>query len=200
MLKKYRTAVHLYGAEQDAITVDVHNVIAAAKEEQRRSPTWLGHCSGCTDPHSEGTHQMGTIEHPDLDNAKGSGLTVDGAIRTLKDTLKWGEYTGSMVLDWLLEDEPSIDGMDIEESLRKALEDLAENSRDNLRTDQWVSVEDRLPSDKASTNMVLAYDEFYRTIGLAYHNGSRLVLSDSDDCSVTHWMPLPAPPDNTDKG
>lgn len=23
-----------------------------------------GHCSGCTDPHSEGTHQMGTIEHP----------------------------------------------------------------------------------------------------------------------------------------
>ena len=23
-----------------------------------------GHCSGCTDPHSEGTHCMGTIEHP----------------------------------------------------------------------------------------------------------------------------------------
>ena len=43
--------------------------LAAAKEEER-SPTWLGHCSGCTDPHSEGTHQMGTIEHPDIDNAK----------------------------------------------------------------------------------------------------------------------------------
>ena len=23
-----------------------------------------GHCTGCTDPRSEGTHQMGTIEHP----------------------------------------------------------------------------------------------------------------------------------------
>ena len=27
--------------------------------------TRLGHCSGCTDPRSEGTHQMGTIEHPE---------------------------------------------------------------------------------------------------------------------------------------
>lgn len=27
--------------------------------------TRLGHCTGCTDPRSEGTHQMGTIEHPE---------------------------------------------------------------------------------------------------------------------------------------
>ena len=27
--------------------------------------TRLGHCSGCTDPRSEGTHQVGTIEHPE---------------------------------------------------------------------------------------------------------------------------------------
>ena len=24
----------------------------------------ISHCSGCTDPRSEGTHQMGTVEHP----------------------------------------------------------------------------------------------------------------------------------------
>ena len=50
-------------------TLNDIGALAAAKEEER-SPTWLGHCSGCTDPHSEGTHQMGTIEHPDIDNAK----------------------------------------------------------------------------------------------------------------------------------
>lgn len=26
-----------------------------------------GHCTGCTDPRSEGTHQEGTIEHPMMD-------------------------------------------------------------------------------------------------------------------------------------
>lgn len=27
--------------------------------------TRFGHCSGCTDPSSEGTHQLGTHEHPE---------------------------------------------------------------------------------------------------------------------------------------
>ncbi len=26
-----------------------------------------GHCTGCTDPRTEGTHQEGTIEHPMMD-------------------------------------------------------------------------------------------------------------------------------------
>lgn len=33
--------------------------------EDKHNPTRNGHCSGCTDPRSEGTHQMGTFEHPD---------------------------------------------------------------------------------------------------------------------------------------
>lgn len=33
--------------------------------KDKHNPTRNGHCSGCTDPQSEGTHQMGTFEHPD---------------------------------------------------------------------------------------------------------------------------------------
>lgn len=35
------------------------------KDKSLHDPTRNGHCSGCTDPRSEGTHQMGTFEHPD---------------------------------------------------------------------------------------------------------------------------------------
>ncbi len=59
---------------------------------------------------------------------------------------------------------------------------------------EWIKVEDRMPSKRASTDLVLAYDQFYHRMGLAYFNGIRLVLTDGDDCDITHWMPLPEPP------
>lgn len=34
------------------------------EEEIDQSHFAFPHCSGCTDPRSEGTHQMGTVEHP----------------------------------------------------------------------------------------------------------------------------------------
>lgn len=59
---------------------------------------------------------------------------------------------------------------------------------------EWIKVEDKMPTERASTDFVLGYDCFYGRIGIAYFNGRRLVLSDSDDCEITHWMPLPEPP------
>ena len=83
--------------------------VAAAKEEAERSPTWLGHCSGCTDPHSEGTHQMGTIEHPNPTNeeAERRVLTDEEIERTGEE--EWdrqlangssGEQSHAYALGW----------------------------------------------------------------------------------------------------
>lgn len=57
---------------------------------------------------------------------------------------------------------------------------------------QWISVEDRLPEEDS---VVLVFDGLY--VWIAYRNhvlGTWNVEGDSVR-AVTHWMPLPEPPE-----
>lgn len=74
--------------------------------------------------------------------------------------------------------------MTVEEATR-AIYDATNNMR-------WISVSDKLPDERLK---VLCYDSFYQTIGVGRRwNNQSLVLDDTDDCDVTHWMPLPPAP------
>jgi hypothetical protein len=60
---------------------------------------------------------------------------------------------------------------------------------------QWINVTERKPEPRTE---VLGYDEFYGRVGVAIiadWEPHHLVFTDSDDCSITHWMPLPDDPD-----
>lgn len=57
-------------------------------------------------------------------------------------------------------------------------------------TQSWISVKDRLPNFEQP---VLAYSGEELGIGFAYLDGDGKWYGDCGD--VTHWMPLPAPPE-----
>lgn len=64
---------------------------------------------------------------------------------------------------------------------------------------KWISVKDRLPDDN-SGYVVLAFcnDIVGSWIEILHHNG-KFFLSDGGKeypCIVTHWMPLPKPPED----
>lgn len=61
----------------------------------------------------------------------------------------------------------------------------------------WISVEDRLPDFETDTLLVCVRckhgdDYFSDTDG--FQEGEFAYWSRQSNCSVTHWMPLPAPP------
>ena len=63
---------------------------------------------------------------------------------------------------------------------------------------EWISVKDALPKDN---EYVLVYDSnngFYNID--CFYNGDWLEIHDywTEDVKVTHWMPLPEPPDMVD--
>jgi len=62
---------------------------------------------------------------------------------------------------------------------------------------EWIAVDDRLPD--RHTN-VIGYDAFYGKINIAeitpYGDGDRLIFLWNDDCNITHWQPLPEPPND----
>jgi hypothetical protein len=59
----------------------------------------------------------------------------------------------------------------------------------------WIATKNKLPRQDIS---VIGYDVFYGRIGEArlvdWGKRDHLVFVDSDDCHITHWMPLPEPP------
>lgn len=69
-----------------------------------------------------------------------------------------------------------------------------------IPTNEWISVEDRLPEDDEKV-LVCAYNSKlkFSTISIdKYSNrikwGKFSVLYDAHLWSITHWMPLPEPP------
>lgn len=56
---------------------------------------------------------------------------------------------------------------------------------------KWIRVTDQLPRGGEE---VVAYDCYHKDIGIASLYLGRLVFCDTDDCLITHWMPLPPPP------
>ena len=66
----------------------------------------------------------------------------------------------------------------------------------NFKFGEWVSVEDRLPTDKL--NYIVYYkhvycdDDGYYAIGVSFYDGKEFQINLA--YKVTHWMPLPQPP------
>ena len=104
--------------------------------------------------------------------------------------------------------EPWLDDCVDVRSLRKALE--AHTGGGNLRTDPWISVEDRLPDIDIEMHGAMVSGQFIAMMDdgvVAVMQCQRRMDDGSVEWvdgvdvldGVTHWMPIPSPPD-TDKG
>jgi Lar family restriction alleviation protein len=60
----------------------------------------------------------------------------------------------------------------------------------NTRADGWISVEDRLPDD---LQLCTVYDKDGRYDQLRFYDEKEFV----EEWGITHWMPLPSPPEVT---
>ena len=62
---------------------------------------------------------------------------------------------------------------------------------------EWISVDDRLPEEKV--NCIVHYkhaycdNDDYWAIGMCFYDGEKFQLAPA--YKVTHWMPLPEPPE-----
>ena len=78
----------------------------------------------------------------------------------------------------------------------------AENAALREKVPQWISVEDRLPEawkneeDNTLINYMIYSPYFGVDIG-NYHKEAGTWLCMALPCTVTHWMPLPKPPEVT---
>ena len=65
---------------------------------------------------------------------------------------------------------------------------------------EWISVEDRLPEEKV--NCIVHYrhaycdNDGYWAIGFCFYDGEKFQFDSA--YKVTHWMPLPQPPEEYD--
>lgn len=108
--------------------------------------------------------------------------------------LKCGEYDGTHIMTgWIACNE-----------LIKAQDRIAELEAE-LKSREWVSVEDELP-EKDGHYLVLAHDivnQWQDVRHLKTHHYKRFISDDgfSDyEPIVTHWMPLPSPPESDNNG
>jgi hypothetical protein len=61
---------------------------------------------------------------------------------------------------------------------------------------EWIRVEDRLPE---KGDYVIGYDGVSERVGeavLCPWNPTRIIFHNSDDCCITHWQPMPEPPND----
>lgn len=71
---------------------------------------------------------------------------------------------------------------------------------DKLASGQWVSVEDRLPDSQADVLVVAFWHERWQTM-IGWHSDIgkkwRVITphGEREPGGVTHWMPLPEPPE-----
>lgn len=68
-----------------------------------------------------------------------------------------------------------------------------------LRDTAWISVKDRLPSDRGNVLVVAFWHERWGVyMGWCAHERAKwsvhVGLGERSDVTVTHWMPLPEPP------
>ena len=66
--------------------------------------------------------------------------------------------------------------------------------QDGLKANDWISVEDRLPEPYETVAVIAKADCWSYCIG--WLNGDEWVIAEeaSEGWAVTHWMPLPEPP------
>ena len=76
-------------------------------------------------------------------------------------------------------------------------EEIADNLLDSgVTVQEWISVDDRLPEEKA--NCIVYYqhaycdNDDYWAIGMCFYDGEKFQVNPI--YKVTHWMPIPQPP------
>ena len=71
-----------------------------------------------------------------------------------------------------------------------------ENAKLRARVQEWISVDDRFPEEKA--NCIVYYqhaycdNDDYWAIGMCFYDGEKFQFDQA--YKVTHWMPTPQPP------
>ena len=66
--------------------------------------------------------------------------------------------------------------------------------------EKWIAMADRKPNVR---DHAIGFDAFYGRVGEIEHSYAEkwgFVDSQGDDCSITHWRPMPAPPSETKEG
>ncbi len=100
-------------------------------------------------------------------------------------------------LEWFNDDEASVYATKANRNITKELTKFAE-----LQTQQWISVEDRLPK-RGSGELLVTRNTMFQPLvcSAVYEDGQWLRLRCPENgkpygwagCDVTHWMPLPSP-------
>ena len=85
------------------------------------------------------------------------------------------------------------------EQLRKAAALVAKESAELLER-RWIPVEERLPEDRSNVLVVAYWHERWGVyMGWCAPERAEWIvhvgIGDRDDVAVTHWMPLPEPPE-----
>jgi len=62
---------------------------------------------------------------------------------------------------------------------------------------EWISVEDRLPDNERRVAIVYKYKDsnIVKTYIGEYNPFEKRWINTLDDITITHWMPLPKPPE-----
>ena len=68
-----------------------------------------------------------------------------------------------------------------------------EQMMEHFAKPEWISVKDRLPEQY--TDVVVLYD--FGRVGVNWTNKENEFI-EHPNCKVTHWMPLPEPPESGD--
>jgi hypothetical protein len=60
---------------------------------------------------------------------------------------------------------------------------------------EWINVKDKLPQEKEN---ILSYRHYDGWIVICYYNENRrfMLEPDTEAYLITHWMPLPNPPES----
>ena len=70
---------------------------------------------------------------------------------------------------------------------------LCEECLDSLSENEWISVKDSLPEE--ATDRVLVCDAFTKNQAVGFMSDGYInCWDDMFDDAITHWMPLPEPP------
>lgn len=104
------------------------------------------------------------------------------------------EYAIRLAEQWANGDVCSLRDGEAESYHRLCLEALREKRKREFR--QWISVKDRLPEEDYTFVLVLV-ETWKRTVGVALYaeHGFYNPLAADVQMNVTHWMPLPEPPE-----
>lgn len=112
-----------------------------------------------------------------------------------KCTLKSSETT--FCCDVLLhEAADAIEALEIKAETFKSAYIAEHNARiDEIKRHMWIPATDRLPEPMKDVVLFMRYGEYKQLseFAVGYYDDK---LSDFSYCDVTHWMPLPEPPES----